>query len=123
LDRTRLDQKPSRETTGQQVWHQIALYGLVEIVHRKPSRGGIEMSAPPKNENAAPANRDGGFGKQPDNATPPATAQESAALALTKNWLRADSVARRNFLRDVRAGMPYLWRAVEAEFSERKARR
>lgn len=46
------------------------------------------------------------------------TAPESAAMILTKTWMRADGTTRQNFLRDIRAGMPNLWRAVEGEFTE-----
>ena len=75
------------------------------------------MKAPEK-ENAAPANRDGGFDKHSDDATPGADIQapESALALLCTAFARCNRTDRFHFLRDVRAGAPNLWRDVERDF-------
>lgn len=76
------------------------------------------MKEEPDKKKAAPAEAESGcFAKQAENSTKGGETQESAATILTKTWHRSDGITRRNFLRDVRAGMPNLWRAVEREFA------
>lgn len=75
------------------------------------------MKEEPDKKKAAPAEAESGcFAKQAERSTKAGEMQGTAAAILTRTWQRSDSITRRNFLCDVRAGMPSLWRRVERDF-------
>lgn len=75
-----------------------------------------ETSSPPEKESAPSPAKDS---RHPETTTDAAAVQpESPWLAATKNWLRMTRTERLEFLRDVRAGCPNIWRQAEAEFEK-----
>ena len=69
------------------------------------------MNAPPLNEKAAPLSENGNPAKgQRDIAT--AEGETQPHLELTKLFLRLGPRTRREFLQDVKAANPQLWREV-----------
>lgn len=71
----------------------------------------LAAESPPKKE-AAPAKETAGSGEQVLNATPEPEAQDPALAALCKSWMRCDAEARWQFLLDVKAAHPALFRAA-----------
>jgi len=68
---------------------------------------------PPRKKRACPLTRD----KLTESDTAPHHAQvmESAHLTLPKSWIRFGNQSRMEFLRDVKAAHPAMWRVVSEE--------